>query len=141
MFVESIPRRHVAGGHLLASVRSAANCIARCVNQRRRRRRRSTRGRGGRRDDRCVAVDFDTSNNTCWLHSATTGCVGDHMLFPLDSSTHYRVRRHACDNLSQSLNDCDPSCFIQRRSQAFESEGWVRSGARHTPYYMWRPLS
>jgi len=97
-------------------VRSATKCIARCLHQhqrrrRRRRRRRASTGdggggrerRGGRRDGRCVAVDFDTANSTCWLHSTTTGCAGDRALLPLASSVHYRVRRHACHNLSQSL--------------------------------------
>jgi len=112
-YSESIPRRHVAGGQLVPSIRSATACIARCVHQRRRRRSNGGSERGDRREGRCVAVDFDTTNNTCWLHSASTGCAGDSAMLPLASSTHYRVRRHACHNLSQSLL----SWFIKRVSK------------------------
>lgn len=92
----------------MPGVRSATDCVARCVQQRRRG-RPGNEGRGGRREARCVAVDFDAANSTCWLHSPATGCVADSRLLPLASSTHYRVRRHVCHNLSQSL-------FIPHRS-------------------------
>ena len=75
--IGSFPGQHVIGGMFVLGVTNPSACLARCSG-----------GRG------CYAVDFDISDNTCWLHNVPTACTA--RLSGKAGSTHYRMA--ACNN-------------------------------------------